>query len=66
MGDPRHEPEVIRAKIHELVAEFRGFLRELGYCSEELESLVLLAERDAFRFVQLVADEWDNHQQNHR
>lgn len=52
MGRPRHEPEVIRAKVSEAVADLRARLRALGLGAADVDAIALPAEKDAVRYAQ--------------
>jgi hypothetical protein len=52
MGNPKHESEVIRAKVSEIVTELRARLRDLGLSADEIAIMTREAERDAARYLQ--------------
>ena len=54
MINPRHEPEVVRAKVSEIVTELRARLRHLGLSADEIAIMTREAERDAVRHLQTV------------
>ena len=56
MNRPRHEPEVIRAQVSEVVGELRELLRAMGLGAHEVASMTRQAERDAATFVHLMAE----------
>ena len=52
MSNPRHEPEVIRAKVSEIMTELRARLRDLGLSTDAIATITRQAERDAVRYLQ--------------
>lgn len=47
MSTPKHEQEVVRAKVRQIVVELGTSLRELGFTAEEVAGMTRRAEKDA-------------------
>ncbi len=59
MSRPKHEPEVIRARVSQIVDELRDGLRQMGLSDQEITGLALRAERRALEFALRPDGHWE-------